>query len=140
MLAEAGHLNEHGRPFNPRSIKAMVETRRPQSPGFRRTVSMSDTSPHEEAQLLARMTVLELVVGMMVRDSMLKAGKGPQDILGFGEIVKKLLEGRTPRGRPTSNFVKPLTGSFRRSLRILEASPSNSSSCPSPADALIAAT
>ena len=59
---------------------------------------MSDTSPHEEAQLLARMTVLELVVGMMVRDSMLKAGKGPQDILGFGEIVKKLLEGRTPKG------------------------------------------
>ena len=26
MLAEAGHLNEHGRPFNPRSIKAMVES------------------------------------------------------------------------------------------------------------------
>ena len=25
MLAEAGHLNEHGRLFNPRSIKAMVE-------------------------------------------------------------------------------------------------------------------
>ncbi len=24
-LAEAGHLNEHGRPFNPRSIKVMVE-------------------------------------------------------------------------------------------------------------------
>ncbi len=59
---------------------------------------MSDTSPHEEAQLLARVTVLELVLGMMVRDSMLKAGKGPQDILGFGEIVKKLLEARTPTG------------------------------------------
>ena len=59
---------------------------------------MSDTSPHEEAQLLARVTVLELVLGMMVRDSMLKSGKGPQDILGFGEIVKKLLEGRTPTG------------------------------------------
>lgn len=57
---------------------------------------MSDTSPHEEAQLLARVTVLELVLGMMVRDSMLKSGKGPQDILGFGEIVKKLLEARTP--------------------------------------------
>jgi hypothetical protein len=26
LLAEAGHLNEHGRPFNPRSIKAMVES------------------------------------------------------------------------------------------------------------------
>ena len=25
-LVEAGHLNEHGRPFNPRSIKAMVES------------------------------------------------------------------------------------------------------------------
>jgi hypothetical protein len=25
-LAEAGHLNEHGRPFNHRSIKAMVES------------------------------------------------------------------------------------------------------------------
>jgi len=24
-LAEAGHLNEHGRAFNPRSIKVMVE-------------------------------------------------------------------------------------------------------------------
>ena len=23
-LAEAGHLNEHGRPFNPRSVKTMV--------------------------------------------------------------------------------------------------------------------
>ncbi len=59
---------------------------------------MSDTSPHEEAQLLARVTVLEFVVGMMIRDSLLRSGKGPQDILGFGEIVKKLLEGRTPRG------------------------------------------
>jgi DNA invertase Pin-like site-specific DNA recombinase len=26
LLAEAGHLNEHGRPFNHRSIKAMVES------------------------------------------------------------------------------------------------------------------
>ena len=59
---------------------------------------MSDTSPHEEAQLLARVTVLELVVGLMIRDSMLKSGKGPQDVLGFGEIVKKLLEGQTPAG------------------------------------------
>jgi hypothetical protein len=59
---------------------------------------MSDTSPHEEAQLLARVTVLELVLGMMIRDSMLKSGKGPQDILGFGEIVKTLFEGRTPTG------------------------------------------
>jgi hypothetical protein len=59
---------------------------------------MSDTFAHEEAQLLARVTVLEFVVGMMIRDSLLRSGKGPQDILGFGEIVKKLLEGRTPKG------------------------------------------
>ena len=59
---------------------------------------MSNASPQEEAQLLARLTVLELVVGMMVRDSMIKSGKGPQDILGFGETVKKFLEGRTPTG------------------------------------------
>jgi hypothetical protein len=59
---------------------------------------MSNTSPHEEAQLLARLTVLELVVGMMIRDSMLKSGKGARDILGFGEVVKEFLEGRTPSG------------------------------------------
>ena len=82
---------------------------------------MSDTSPHEEAQLLARVTVLELVLGMMVRDSMLKSGKGPQDILGFGEIVKKLLEAGRPRGQPTNNFAKPPTGSSRGSLRMSEA-------------------
>ena len=34
-----------------------------------------------------------VIVGMMIRESMLRSGKGPQDILGFGEIVKKLLEG-----------------------------------------------
>ena len=34
---------------------------------------MCDASPHEEAQLLARVTVLELAVGMMIRDSMLQA-------------------------------------------------------------------
>jgi hypothetical protein len=59
---------------------------------------MSDTFAHKEAQLLARVTVLELVVGLMIRDSMLRSGKGPQDILGFAEIVKKLLEVRTPPG------------------------------------------
>ena len=59
---------------------------------------MPNASPHEETQLLARLTVLELVVGMMVRDSMFKSGKGPQDILAFGETVKKSLRGRTPKG------------------------------------------
>jgi hypothetical protein len=73
---------------------------------------MSDTSPHEEAQLLARVTVLELVVGMMVRDSMLKSGKGPQDILGFGEIVKKLFEARTPTGTTDQQHLRDAADRF----------------------------
>jgi len=63
-----------------------------------RESNVHNASPHEETQLLARLTVLELVVGMMVRDSMLKSGKGPQDILAFSETVKKSLRGRTPKG------------------------------------------
>jgi hypothetical protein len=59
---------------------------------------MSSTTPHEEAQTIARLTVLERVVGMMIRDSMLKTGKGAQDILEFGESVKQFLAGRTPEG------------------------------------------
>lgn len=59
---------------------------------------MSDSTPHEDAQLLARLTILERVVGMMIRDSMLNSGKGPQDILAFGEVVKTFFEGRTPMG------------------------------------------
>ncbi len=59
---------------------------------------MSDASPYEESQLVARLTVLERVVGMMVRESMLKAGKGPQDILAYGEAVKTFFKGRTPEG------------------------------------------
>jgi hypothetical protein len=59
---------------------------------------MSDATPYEEAQVLARVTVLERVVGMMIRDSMLKTGKGPQDILAFGEVVKAFFRGRTPEG------------------------------------------
>ena len=59
---------------------------------------MTDASAHEEDQLLARLTVVELVVGMLVRDSMLKSGKGPADILAFGEIIKKFLKNRTPAG------------------------------------------
>ncbi len=85
---------------------------------------MSNASPQEEAQLLSRLTVLELVVGMMVRDSMIKSGKGPQDILGFGETVKKFLEGRTPTGAnpaPAQLHVEPPTSYFRRSRRISEA-------------------
>lgn len=59
---------------------------------------MTDSSSHEEAQLLARLTILELVVGMMVREDMLKSGKGPADILAFGENVKTFLSNRTPTG------------------------------------------
>lgn len=59
---------------------------------------MSDSTPYEEAQVLARLTILERVVGMMIRDSMLNSGKGPQDILAFGEIVKSYCRGRTPEG------------------------------------------
>ena len=59
---------------------------------------MTDSSSHEEAQLEARLTVLEFVVGMIVRDNMLKSGKGPADILAFAETVKKFLSNRTPTG------------------------------------------
>jgi hypothetical protein len=61
-------------------------------------IAMADGSSHEEAQLQARLTVLELVVGMIVRENMLKSGKGPADILAFGETVKKFLSNRTPTG------------------------------------------
>lgn len=59
---------------------------------------MSNASPHEEAQLLARVTVLEHVVALMVRDGMIRSGQGPGDILAFGEKVKTHLTHRTPSG------------------------------------------
>ena len=59
---------------------------------------MSNSSPYKETQLLARLTVLERVVGMMVREGMLNSGKGPQDILNYGEAVKAFFKGRTPEG------------------------------------------
>jgi hypothetical protein len=59
---------------------------------------MADASPHELEQVLARLTVLEHVVGMMIRDNMMKSGKGPADILAFGERVKKYFSSRTPTG------------------------------------------
>jgi hypothetical protein len=65
---------------------------------------MSDSTPHADAQVLARLTVLERVVGSMVRDSMLKTGKGPQDILAFGETVKLFFAGRTPAGATDSEL------------------------------------
>jgi hypothetical protein len=59
---------------------------------------MPDVSSHDAAQLLARLTVLERVVGMMVREAMIKAGKRPQDILAYGEAVKAFFNDRTPDG------------------------------------------
>jgi len=59
---------------------------------------MTDSSSHQEAQFEARLTVIELVVGMTVRENMLRAEKGPADILAFGETVKRFLSNRTPTG------------------------------------------
>ena len=59
---------------------------------------MTADPPPESANLQARVTLLERVVGMMVRDTMLMSGKGPKDILAFGESVKNFLGERTPAG------------------------------------------
>jgi hypothetical protein len=61
--------------------------------------ALTDSSSHEEAQLETRLTVLEFVVGMIVRDTMLKSGKGPADILAFAETVKKFLSDRSAEAR-----------------------------------------
>jgi hypothetical protein len=37
---------------------------------------MSDSSLYEETKLLAKLTVLEHVVGMMVQEAILRTGKG----------------------------------------------------------------
>ena len=59
---------------------------------------MSEASQYQATQLLARVTLLERIVGMIVRESMLKAGKGAPDILAFGEVMKAFFKGRTPEG------------------------------------------
>jgi hypothetical protein len=59
---------------------------------------MPKTRSHQETQLLARVAVLERLVATMARDSMIKSGMGPADILSFGEEVKKFLIGRMPSG------------------------------------------
>lgn len=59
---------------------------------------MPNATNHQRAQMVARMTVLERVVGLILRDSMLQAGKGATDILTFGEDVKKYFHGRTAEG------------------------------------------
>jgi hypothetical protein len=73
---------------------------------------MRAASIHEEAQFLARITVLELVVAMMIRESMLKSGKGPQDILGFSELVKIHLRGRTLKGATDKQLTEAADGFF----------------------------
>lgn len=59
---------------------------------------MQNTRVHQEAQLLARITVLERLVGMLVSDAMIGAGKGPEDILAVGEKIKAHLTNRAPGG------------------------------------------
>lgn len=59
---------------------------------------MQSTRVHQEAQLLARVTVLERLVGKLVSDTMIAAGKGPEDILAFGETIKAHLTDRAPGG------------------------------------------
>jgi hypothetical protein len=59
---------------------------------------MQETRVHQEAQLLARITVLERLVGMLVADSMIGQGKGAEEILAFGERVKQFLTDRSPGG------------------------------------------
>lgn len=58
--------------------------------GFKGDFAMAKepASPHEEAQLVARLTVFEHVVGHMIRDAMLRSGKGPDDILAFGPVSR----------------------------------------------------
>ena len=67
---------------------------------------MANASPHEETQLVARLTVLEHVVALMVRDSMTNSGKGASDILGFGETVKSFLTNRTPSGATNKQLIE----------------------------------
>ena len=72
---------------------------------------MSDSTPYQETQVIARLTVLERVIGMMIRDSMQKSGKGPQDILLFAETVKQFLTDRTPAG-PTDRELNEAVDQF----------------------------
>ncbi len=67
---------------------------------------MTPASPHEEAQLLARVTVLEHVVALMVRDSMMRSGQGAGDILAFCEKVKRHLTNRTPLGATSKQLTE----------------------------------
>jgi hypothetical protein len=65
---------------------------------------MIAASHHEQDQLLARVTVLEHVVALMVRESMIRSGQSAGDILAFGEKVKTDLTNRTPSGATTKQL------------------------------------
>jgi hypothetical protein len=67
---------------------------------------MTNASHHEDDQLQVRLTVLERVVGMMIRDSMIKTGKDASDILAFGETVKSFLTDRTPTGATDKQLIE----------------------------------
>jgi len=54
----------------------------------------------------ARMTVLEHVVALMVRGSLIKSGQGTGDILAFGDKVKAYLTHRMPLGAATKQLNK----------------------------------
>ena len=57
---------------------------------------------------------------------MLKAEKGPADILAFGETVKKFLSNRTPTGASNKQISEAADKFFQRSLRMSEARTVNS--------------
>lgn len=72
---------------------------------------MTNASAHEEAQLLARVTILEHVVALIVRDSMVKSGQSAQEVLVLGEQVKAFFANRTPSGA-TSKQLNEAADSF----------------------------
>jgi hypothetical protein len=72
---------------------------------------MSESTSFDEAQLLARLTVLERVVGVMLRERLIASGDGPKEILAFGEAVTGHLQGRTPGG-PTDRELKDAADKF----------------------------
>jgi hypothetical protein len=62
------------------------------------------TASHQEAQLLARVTVLEHVLAVMVRDNLIRSGQGAADILALCEKVKTYLTNQRPSGATTKEL------------------------------------
>jgi hypothetical protein len=60
----------------------------------------------------------EADIGMMMRQDMLKSGKGPADILAFGENVKKFLSSGTPTGPSEKYLSEAADNFFARLLRM----------------------